>query len=87
MVGLGYDYSGDCNNGATEFLKWGGSVILIGNFLPAIYDLAVACSLIDGEVSSDEADCLGTLRFIKKALPLVTVVVKIWVGFVAQFMS
>ena len=86
MVGFGYDNNYDCNNGATEFLKWGGSVILVSNFLPFLSSLVlsslVLISLAVGSLLallSFMDDKIRSLCFIKRVLALATVVVTLWV--------
>ena len=79
MIGYGIAYKDDCNNGATEYLVTGGSIIISANIVPIIFSIGVNLALCDNHISRTESLFLRILLFVKDIMPLAGIIVTIWV--------
>ena len=79
MIGYGIAYKDDCNNGATEYLVTGGSIIISTNIVPIIFSVCVNLALCDNHISRTESFFLRLLLFLKDIMPLAGIIVTIWV--------
>ena len=79
MIGCGIAYKGDCNNGATEYLITGGTIILSANIVPIVFSISVNLALCDNHISRTESFFLRILLFVKDIMPLAGIIVTIWV--------
>ena len=79
MIGYGIAFKGDCNNGATEYLITGGTIILSANIVPIVFSISVNLALCDDHISHTESFFLRILLFVKDIMPLAGIIVTIWV--------
>ena len=79
MIGYGIGYKSDCNNGATEYLVTGGSIIICANIAPIVFSISINLALCDNHISCTESFFLRILLFVKDILPLAGIIVTIWV--------
>ena len=79
MISYGIAYKEECNNGATEYLVTGGSIIIAANIVPIAFSISVNLALCDNHISRTESFILRILLFIKDILPLAGIIVAIWV--------
>ena len=79
MIGIGNSFRDDCNNGATEYLITGGTIIISANIVPIVFSISVNLALCDNHISRTESFFLRILLFVKDIMPLAGIIVTIWV--------